>query len=107
EHAIANGLVQVAQHLEISSAHVLFPTEREAEGLVEGGMFERLGMQYQWHNRGYETFEHFLAALPQKRRTQIRRERKALAEQGITIETVPGSKIDPPLIDAIYDFYTI
>ena len=103
--AIAQSLVQITKALDISSAHVLFPTEPEANVLADHGLAHRVGIQYQWHNRGYTSFEDFLKSLPQKRRTQIRRERKALLEQGIVIETVVGTDAKPALIDAMFEFY--
>jgi uncharacterized protein len=103
--ALAASLAELAEANELSSAHVLFALEDEAEALAEAGMLQRYGLQYHWHNAGYSTFEDFLASLPSKRRTQIRRERKALAEQKIRIETVPGSNANAALIDAMYGFY--
>jgi len=102
---IAAGLARAAESLDLSSAHVLFPTNAEADRLASSGMLSRLGIQYHFHNPGYPSFEGFLASLPQKRRTQIRRERKALLAQGIRIETVVGKDADAPLIDAMFDFY--
>lgn len=105
--AIAAGAAQVLEKLELSSAHVLFPTEEECDALSRAGFEERLGVQYQWHNRGYTDFEDFLKSLPSKRRTQIRRERKEIANQGLRVETFSGSEVTPALVDAMFDFYRV
>lgn len=105
--AVAAATAQILDASEVSSAHVLFPTADECEGLVRAGFHERLGVQYQWHNRGYADFEDFLKSLPSKRRTQIRRERKEVAQQGLRIETISGKDVTPPLIDAMFEFYRV
>ncbi|MBM4361580.1 MAG: GNAT family N-acetyltransferase, partial [Deltaproteobacteria bacterium] len=69
------------------------------------GLHERRGLQYHWQNAGYATFEDFLSRFNAKRRHQIRRERRAPEEQGVDIEVLSGRDIDPPLVDAFYDFY--
>jgi predicted N-acyltransferase len=103
--AFADGLGQLTRRAEISSAHVLFPAPEEARGLGELGMLERNGLQFHWRNEGYATFDDFLARFSSKRRHQIRRERRALAEANIHIETLRGDAIKPPIIDAMYAFY--
>src|SRR5690606_20667321 len=49
-----------AEHL--SSLHILFPEAEAAQELVQAGLAHRLGVQYQWFNRGYRDFDDFLAA---------------------------------------------
>ena len=102
---VAEGLARIVEHAEISSAHVLFPGATEASSFEAAGLLHRLGVQYQWHNQGYSTFEDFLTTLPTKKRTQIRRERRAPAEQGLTIETLTGKDLVPEIVDAMFDFY--
>ena len=41
------------------------------------------GYQYHWRNQGFRTFDDYLASLRSKRRNQVRRERRELAEQGV------------------------
>src|SRR5262249_44825850 len=68
--------------------HILFPEEPEARLWDAAGFSIRHGVQYHWFNAGFRDFEDFLATLPQKKRTQIRRERKQPAMDGITISTL-------------------
>jgi predicted N-acyltransferase len=67
----------------------------------------RLGLQYQWHNQGYGTFEDFLSTFPSKKRTQIRRERKEMDRRGIGITTLRGRDITSEAIDAMVEFYEL
>jgi hypothetical protein len=103
--AFAATVGAVVEQAELSSAHVLFLPEEEAAALADLGMLRRAGLQFHWHNRGYGSFEDFLRDLPSKRRTQLRRERKALADQGVVLETLSGHALTPDVVDAAYGFY--
>lgn len=89
----------------ISSAHVLFPTEDEAKILGDAGLARRYGVQFHWRNEGYATFDDYLARFSSKRRNQIRRERREMDKQGITITTERG-RIDPAIVDVMFSLYT-
>lgn len=78
----------------LSSVHALFPAASELELLEEAGFAVRLGVQYHWRNRGYRTYEDFLARFHSRRRNQIRRERRAAAEQGLTLRTLSGDALE-------------
>lgn len=106
--AFKAGLVTLTSKLDLSSAHVLFlPGDDAAElALRSGGaLMHRRTLQYHWHNQGFASFEAFLGSLPSKRRTQIRRERKAPAEQGLTLETLSGDALTPAVADLAYELY--
>ncbi len=103
--AFAAGIQQVVEQGELSSAHILFPPEEEAEAIETEGLLHRVGVQFHWKNAGFGTYEDFLATLPSKRRTQIRRERRAPSEQGVTITTLTGKDLVPEVIDAMFVFY--
>jgi predicted N-acyltransferase len=107
--AFANAVRTITRELELSSAHVLFPNEEEARAWAAGGFMLRYGVQYHWHNAGFSTFEDFLATLPQKKRTQIRRERKQPAMDGLTISTLGPEELagddGRALADTMYDLY--
>ena len=90
---------------ELSSAHVLFPTEEEATALSGAQMAHRFGIQFQFHNDGYASFDDFLARFNAKRRHQIKRERREIEKQGIAIETRSGADLTPEVVDAMFDFY--
>lgn len=101
----AGALTALVDKLELSSAHVNFLEPSEAEALGELGLTHRVGLQFHWQNRGYDSFESFLATLPSKRRTQIRRERRGPVERGLRIETLTGDALTPELVDHAYGFY--
>lgn len=102
---LAEGLRRFVDHVELSSAHVLFPQAQEAELLEARGLVCRVGIQYHWRNAGYKTFDDFLARYSSKRRNQIKRERRALVEQGVTLEVLTGADLTADHLDHAYRFY--
>ncbi|MBU3594398.1 N-acetyltransferase [Polynucleobacter sp. 71A-WALBACH] len=85
------GLKALVTQNALSSAHVLFPENRELEELQKQGFMLRDSVQFHWHNQGYQDFEQFLQALTMKRRKNIRRERASVASQLITYRHVSGA----------------
>lgn len=98
----------LAHELHLSGAHVLFPREDEARAWTESGFSMRYGVQYHWSNASppFGTFENFLATLPQKKRTQIRRERKQLDMDGVTVRTLRPDELDSTVARTMHALYT-
>ena len=74
----------------VSSCHILFPPENEARLLAEAGYLMRSGVQFHWINPGYTDFEQFLSTLENKKRKNIRAERRKVQEAGVTMRQVRG-----------------
>jgi predicted N-acyltransferase len=89
---------------EISSAHVTFIDEAGAAECERRGWLIRHGIQYHWANRGYSSFDDFLAALTSRKRKAIRKEREA-AREGLEFRALRGSGIGPAEWDAMWAFY--
>jgi predicted N-acyltransferase len=104
--AFSQALAAICDTAELSGAHVLFPTAEEAGLCAAAGLLERHGVQYQWHNPGYASFDEFLGRFSAKRRHQIRYERRALAERGVELEVLSDRTLGPEQADFIFDFYT-
>ncbi len=105
EETLAAGLVVAAERHGASSVHVTFPTRAEWQTLGRHGFLQRVGMQYHFMNPGYRDFEDFLEALASRKRKQIRRERREVAESGIRLHRLHGSEMEPRHWEAFYDFY--
>jgi predicted N-acyltransferase len=105
--AMSEGARRVLDAQKLSSVHVLFLPEEEANGFASAGYAVRLGMQYQWHNQGFSSFEDFLTTFPSKKRTQIRRERKEMGQRDIHITTLRGGEITEEAVDAMCEFYEL
>ena len=104
--ALATGLEQACAELDLSSVHVTFCTEGEAEALERGGWLKRIGVQFHWENAGYATFDDFLADLASRKRKSIRRERRDANNAGLEFQALRGPEIGRRVWAAFYDFYT-
>ena len=103
--ALLTGMVRLAERIGVSSAHVTFSTKAEFERMGAVGLIQRVGRQFHWFNRGYETFEDFLATLMSRKRKAIRKERRAVADAGIVMHVREGGAITEADWDAFYRFY--
>lgn len=90
---LAATLLAFAEQAEVSSLHVLFPPEDDARALTDLGMMQREGVQFHWLNQGYRDFDDFLSTLEQKKRKNIRAERRKVREAGVTLRRVRGEDI--------------
>ena len=105
EAALAAGMEELAERHGLSSVHVTFLPEEQAEILGQKGWLVRHGLQFHWRNRGYRDFDDFLAALTSRKRKSIARERRRVAEAGIRTPTLCGDEIKAHHWDAFYRFY--
>lgn len=103
--ALTQGAIQVASENQLSSLHVTFCTEAEAIAGEHLGLLRRRTQQYHWENRGYDSFDGFLAALSSRKRKTIRKERERAQAFGGTIHQFTGDQIEPEHWDAFWDFY--
>jgi predicted N-acyltransferase len=88
----------------LSSAHATFLDDFEAEDFSGRGWLIRAGIQFHWFNRGYTSFDDFLAALSSRKRKQIRKERAA-AVVGLEVRALRGAEIGAAEWDAFWTFY--
>ena len=102
---MGRALMQVARDNKISSVHVNFCLEDEVEALKQLGYIPRIGLQFHWQNRGYHSFDDYLAAFRSDRRTKIKRERREILQQGITIHAVQGDELTPAHLRTMFELY--
>lgn len=103
--ALVQGAVQLAAQNRISSLHVTFCTQEEAEAGAQMGLMSRTTQQFHWLNRDYADFDGFLADLSSRKRKNIRKERAEAAGFGGTIRTLTGDEIEPHHWDDFWVFY--
>ena len=102
---MAAALAEIAERAGVSSLHVNFPGAADAAALGAAGFLPRLGVQYHWDNRGYKTFDDFLAQLASRKRKTVRKERAAVREAGIVHRVLSGGDLREAHWDAFYAFY--
>ncbi|MDH4261355.1 MAG: GNAT family N-acetyltransferase, partial [Gammaproteobacteria bacterium] len=93
--------------LGVSSLHVLFPDRQDKAEFEGAGLMPRLDCQFHWHNGGYGSFDDFLAGLTAEKRKKLRRERRRVAEAGITHRTLHGDELDDGLIETVYVLHAL
>mgnify|MGYP000541208000 CR=1 FL=1 len=96
--ALVETAIGLARGNDLSSLHVTFCTAEEAETLSRRhGLLHRVTQQFHWENRGYASFDDFLAALSSRKR-----------KEAIELEAVRQSTLAPgaptvPDEDSAYD----
>ncbi|HLV78544.1 MAG TPA: GNAT family N-acetyltransferase [Marinobacter sp.] len=102
---LAEQLTGLTRALGAHSWHLLFPDSRDQAMLRHSQRLQRTGCQFHWHNRGYGSFDEFLAALTSRKRKSIRKERRQVAEQKIHFRRFHGRDIPDQVLSAFYVFY--
>ena len=102
---LAGALREICRDNDFSSVHVNFCLEEETRALHDEPYHLRVGLQYHWRNAGYESFDDYLGQLRSKRRNQVRRERRRVAEQGVRVEVLAGDEISDDLFEPMFRCY--
>jgi predicted N-acyltransferase len=82
-----------AQSINASSWHCLFPPVELSAQLVNEKIAQRVGVQFHWFNRDYKNWDDFTAAMNSRKRKNINKERRAVAEQGISFVSKTAAEI--------------
>ncbi|SHI71564.1 hypothetical protein SAMN02745911_0938 [Aureimonas altamirensis DSM 21988] len=102
---LARSIIAYVGQTGLSSAHATFVLEEDAAAFAEAGLLERLDIQYHFFNRGYATYEDFLANLSSRKRKSLKRERRDALTEGIEVEWLSGSTLTEEALDAMFAFY--
>ncbi len=102
---LVEGAVRVADKNGISSVHITFCTEDEAEAGQTMGLLHRTTQQFHWENPGYTDFDAFLESLSSRKRKNIRKERRTAQAFGGEIRTLTGDAIEPEHWEWFWRFY--
>ncbi|MBC3831221.1 N-acetyltransferase [Undibacterium amnicola] len=93
QQALIRNLQAITQSGLYSSCHLLFPTEPEIGVLQQAGFMTRQGVQFHWQNQNFQDFEDFLMHLDQKKRKNIRAERRKVSQAGVQFQHLRGADI--------------
>lgn len=112
QRALIQQAVAFCQQAGLSSLHFNFVHPDERAVLESCGLPIRVGMQFHWHNRKsdddpalYPDFDTFLARFSSKKRANIRRERRKLADAGVTTRVLTAGEITHDHLDLAFDYY--
>lgn len=87
---LISAVVQLAEALEASSFHCLFPPGNQHTWMERQGLITRHDCQFHWINQDYRDFDDFLATFSAKKRKNVRQERRKVADANVTLRQLDG-----------------
>lgn len=90
---LVTGLQDEALARGAASVHLLFPSEAVSNQLQQHNLMQRVGAQYHWFDDGYGDFDGFLASFSSRKRKTVRKERRVVIDQGLSLATLEGDAI--------------
>jgi uncharacterized protein len=102
---MVEALEEIMRNNEFSSVHLLFPNEDSAAILKQENWLQRHGVQFQWHNECFQSFDEFLSKLTQSKRKKIRQERNKVVNSGVVCRRVKGQDVTEEQWDFFYQCY--
>jgi len=101
---LAAAMIEQTRRNSLSSAHVLFTTERDRQALTDNQFLWRKDCQFHWRNRDYTSFDDFMASFRSEKRKKALRERRRVQEGGVSFLTLAGEEISAELWKVIFAF---
>jgi predicted N-acyltransferase len=102
---LGQALGKIAADNKISSVHVNFCLDDERRSLEEVGFLSRHGIQFHWLNQDFTSFDDYLASFRSDRRNKIKRERREVAQRGISISAIEGPELTPRHMRTMFRLY--
>ncbi len=90
---------------KISSCNFLYVDPEWKPRLEKLGFASWLHHSYIWQNQGYQSFDDYLKGFNANQRRNIKRERKAVNQAGLQLQTQTGDEIPKPFFSQMYHFY--
>ncbi|WP_221076873.1 GNAT family N-acetyltransferase [Agarivorans aestuarii] len=102
---LADSVVNICQQQSLSSWHCNFIEQAFADQLQANGMMTRHGVQFEWRNQGYASFEHYVSGFTSRKRKTTNKERRVAKSSVDEIVWRTGSDIDYQALEAFYLCY--
>lgn len=102
---MGGALAKIAADNKISSVHINFCLPEERQILEAVGFLPRIGIQFHWENRNYRCFDDYLASFRSDRRNKLKRERREMAERGISISAYEGAELTQKQLRTMFKLY--
>jgi len=110
EEAIVELLISEIGHFcgqnRISGCNLLYVDPEWRPMLERHGFSAWLHHSFIWQNQGFQSFEDYLGAFNANQRRNIKRERKAVTNAGLTLKAITGEDISKHLCTQMYAFYS-
>lgn len=99
------GVAEVLRAAGASSHHVLFCSAAEADAFAARGYAVRLGIQFHLEDEGYGDFAGFVAKFTSRRRKELLRERRQVADAGVEVRVHRGDELTAAEWAALHRWY--
>jgi predicted N-acyltransferase len=101
---LAGALAETAREAGITVAQVNFTTADDQAALEDAGFLGRHDCRFLWRNAGYRDFDDYLDRFRSEKRKKLRRERRRVAEAGVSFDTLRGGEVEPALWRTVFGF---
>jgi predicted N-acyltransferase len=106
KRALIRSAIDTTQYLNASSWQCLFVNDSDRAALQEEGVLLRKGVQFHWINQHYRDFDDFLATFTADKRKKVKRERRQVTDNGLTLAIWHGDEVPEHYWPDIYRQYT-
>lgn len=110
-HALSRQILaaiqQLASQYNASGWHGLFLEGSLLDKASHPELHYRLGTQYHWFNRDYQSFDSFLETFSSRKRKNLRKERSKITEHNIQHRFITGAQLTDEMLSQFYQFYQI
>ena len=104
---ISRALKQISEESDFSSVHILLANKNEIKDFSQENFSLRTSYSFHWFNNHYLSFENFLQDMTSRQRKNIKKERKKINDQGITVSRICGNEITLEMLKTFYQFYQV
>ncbi len=105
EQQLINHIKGFCQQLKLSSWHILFNQKQIVEALQQNEFITRHDCQFHWRNNDYKNFDCFLSELSSRKRKNIKKERKVLALNQLTVKQQKASELTHDELLKVHQLY--
>jgi predicted N-acyltransferase len=90
---------------QISGCSFLFVDPQWRRLMTKCGFISWLHQSFSWRNANYRSFDEYLAVFNSNQRHNIKRERRSIARNGVTLKIFEGEQIPSSFFSEMYRFY--
>lgn len=96
---------EFSQQFKLSSWHILFNVQNSGDQLENNDFITRHDCQFHWSNNNHQTFDCFLSELSSRKRKNIKKERKVLNTNKLTVKQRKASELSINELKQVHQLY--
>ncbi|MEE4245576.1 MAG: GNAT family N-acetyltransferase, partial [Kangiellaceae bacterium] len=100
-------IAKLNSELDVLTYQFLYYPDLIIDLLEEQGAYRRRSVHFRWHNNDYRDFDDMLSHYSRKRAKEIRRERRKVTEQNITIRRFSSTELTDDIVERFFLFYRL